>query len=57
MTISFKAHILSTKDEEFTLNLLRDVPTGTKFQVEAVTYVAGAIAKIGSFDPMQLLQI
>jgi hypothetical protein len=57
MTISFKAHILSTEDEEFTLNLLRDVPTGTNFQVEAVTNVAGAIAKIGNFDLMQLLQI
>lgn len=51
MSIAFKARVLVAEDEEFTLNLLREVLTGANFQVEAVTNVADAIAKIGSFDP------
>ena len=51
MSIAFKARILVAEDEEFTLNLLREVLTGANFLVEAVTNVSDAIAKIGSFDP------
>ena len=51
MSTAFKARILIAQDEEFTLNLLREVLTAANFQVEAVTNVAEAIAKIGSFDP------
>ena len=51
MKTAFKARILVTEDEEFTLNLLREVLAAANFQVEAVTNVADAIAKIGSFDP------
>ena len=51
MQANFKARVLVAEDEEFTLSLLREVLTATNFQVEAVTNVADAIAKIGSFDP------
>ena len=51
MSTAFKARILVAEDEEFTLNLLREVLTAANFQVEAVANVADAIAKIGSFDP------
>jgi DNA-binding NtrC family response regulator len=51
MSPAFKARILVAEDEEFILNLLREVVTVANFQVEAVTDVAEAIAKIGSFDP------
>jgi DNA-binding NarL/FixJ family response regulator len=39
------------EDEEFTLNLLREVLEGANFQVEAVKNVADAIEKIDTFDP------
>ncbi len=51
MPTAFKARVLVAEDEEFTLNLLREVLTGAKFEVEAVTNVADAISKIGIFDP------
>ena len=51
MSIAFNARILVAEDEEFTLNLLREVLTGANFLVEAVTNVPDAIAKIGIFDP------
>ena len=51
MSTAFKARILVAEDEEFTLNLLREVLTAANFQVEAVTNAADAIAKIGTFDP------
>ena len=51
MNTAFKARILVAEDEEFTLNLLREVLAAANFQVEAVTNVADAIAKIGSFEP------
>ena len=51
MSTAFKARILVAEEEEFTLNLLRQVLTAANFQVEAVTNVADAIAKIGRFDP------
>lgn len=42
--------MLIAEDEEFTRNLLGEVLTATNFQVEAVTNVSVANAKIGSFD-------
>ncbi len=51
MTTSFKARILIAEDEEFTLNLLRDVLEGAEFQVEIATRVSEAIERIDSFDP------
>jgi DNA-binding NarL/FixJ family response regulator len=51
MSTAFTARILVAEDEEFTLSLLREVLTAANFQVEAVTNVADAIAKIDSFDP------
>lgn len=51
MTSTFKARVLIAEDEEFTLNLLRDILTGANFQVEAVLSVAEAIEKLESFDP------
>ena len=51
MNTTFKARVLVAEDEEFTLNLLRDVLEGANFQVEAAKTVADAIEKVGSFDP------
>jgi DNA-binding NarL/FixJ family response regulator len=51
MSTTFRARVLVAEDEEFTLNLLREVLEGANFQVEAVTNVADAIARIDSFDP------
>jgi DNA-binding NarL/FixJ family response regulator len=51
MANTFSARVLIAEDEEFTLNLLREVLSGANFQVEAVNNVADAIAKIESFDP------
>ena len=51
MNTSFRARVLVAEDEEFTLNLLREVLEGAKFQVEAVTKVSDAISRIESFDP------
>jgi DNA-binding NarL/FixJ family response regulator len=52
---TFKARVLIAEDEEFTLNLLRDVLEGANYQVEAVTSVADAIAKVGEFDPHAII--
>lgn len=51
MKASFRARVLVAEDEEFTLNLLREVLEGANFQVEAVRNVSDAISKIESFDP------
>jgi DNA-binding NarL/FixJ family response regulator len=51
MNTNFVARVLVAEDEEFTLNLLREVLEGANFQVESVNNVADAIVKIGSFDP------
>ncbi len=51
MTSTFKSRILVVEDEEFTLNLLREVLEGANFQVEAVKSVADAIERVASFDP------
>ena len=50
MQTAFKVRILLAEDEEFTLNLLRELPSGANFQVQAVENVTDAIAKVGSFD-------
>ncbi len=55
MTTAFKARVLIAEDEEFTLNLLRDVLAGAGFTVEAVTSVADAIRLIPSFDPHAII--
>ena len=55
MNTTFKARVLIAEDEEFTLNLLRDVLEGANYQVEAVTSVAEAIAKVGEFDPHAII--
>ena len=46
MTATFKARILIAEDEEFTLNLLRDVLEGADFQVEIAKSVSDAIERI-----------
>ena len=51
MTTDFRARVLVAEDEEFTLNLLREVLEGANFQVEAVKSVAEAIERVASFDP------
>jgi len=51
MSTTLKVHILAAEDEEFTLNLLREILTAANFQAEAVTNAADAITKIGNFDP------
>ena len=51
MTTSFRARVLVAEDEEFTLNLLREVLEGANFQVEAVKSVAEALERVASFDP------
>jgi DNA-binding NarL/FixJ family response regulator len=51
MANGFRARVLVAEDEEFTLNLLREVLEGANFEVEAVTSVSEAIAQVGSFDP------
>jgi DNA-binding NarL/FixJ family response regulator len=51
VTKAFAARVIIAEDEEFTLNLLREVLEGANFQIEAVGNVADAIAKVNSFDP------
>jgi DNA-binding NarL/FixJ family response regulator len=51
MTTGFRARVLVAEDEEFTLNLLREVLEGANFQVQAVKSVAEAIERVASFDP------
>ena len=51
MSTGFRARVLVAEDEEFTLNLLREVLEGANFQVEAVKSVAEAIERVSVFDP------
>ena len=51
MSTTFRARVLVVEDEEFTLNLLREVLEGANFEVKAVNSVAQAIELVGSFDP------
>ena len=55
MSTDVRAPDLIAEDEESTLNLLREVLAAPNFQVAAVTNVAVAIAKLGSFDPHALI--
>ena len=57
MSATFNPRILVTVEEEFNFYILREVLISANFQVEAVTNLAAANAKIGNFEPMQLLQI
>jgi DNA-binding NarL/FixJ family response regulator len=52
---TFKARVLIAENEEFTLNLLRDVLEGANYLVEAVTSVSEAIAKVNEFDPHAII--
>ena len=51
MSVGFQARVLVAEDEEFTLNLLREILTDAKFEVIGVKSVAEAIQAIESFDP------
>lgn len=51
MTVGFQARVLVAEDEEFTLNLLREILTDAKFEVIGVRSVTEAIQTIESFDP------
>jgi len=51
MTIGYRACVQIAEDEDFTLGLMREVLEGANFQLEAVTNVADAIERVGTFDP------
>lgn len=51
MSVGFQARVLVAEDEEFTLNLLREILTDAKFEVIGVKSVTEAIQAIESFDP------
>lgn len=51
MSVGFQARVLVAEDEEFTLNLLREILTDAKFDVIGVKSVTEAIQAIESFDP------
>jgi len=51
VSVGFQARVLVAEDEEFTLNLLREILTDAKFEVIGVKSVAEAIQAIESFDP------
>ena len=51
MTSRFKTRVLVAEDEEFTLNLLREILSDANFEVVAVTSVAEAIEAVATFDP------
>jgi len=51
LSTTVRARVLLAEDEEFTLNLLREVLQAANFQVEAAKSVGQAIELIKSFDP------
>ena len=51
MASEFHTRVLIAEDEEFTLNLLREILTDAKFEVKAVKSVADAIEAVANFDP------
>jgi DNA-binding NarL/FixJ family response regulator len=51
MTTAFRTRVLVAEDEEFTLNLLREILSDANFEVIAVNSVAKAIEAIEGFDP------
>ena len=51
VSVGFRTRVLVAEDEEFTLNLLREILTDADFEVVGVGSVSDAIKKIESFDP------
>ncbi len=51
MSSEFRTRVLVAEDEEFTLNLLREILSDANFEVKAVNSVADAIVAVDSFDP------
>jgi DNA-binding NarL/FixJ family response regulator len=51
MSAAFRTRVLVAEDEEFTLNLLREILSDANFEVIAVNTIAGAIEAIEEFDP------
>jgi len=51
MTTAYRTRVLVAEDEEFTLNLLREILSDANFEVVAVNSVAKAIEAIEGFDP------
>lgn len=51
MAVGFRTRVLVAEDEEFTLNLLREILTDADFEVIGVNSVSDAIKSIESFDP------
>ena len=51
MPTEFRTRVLVAEDEEFTLNLLREILIDANFEVVAVRSVSAAIETIETFDP------
>ena len=51
MSAAYRTRVLVAEDEEFTLNLLREILSNADFEVIAVNSIAGAIEAIAEFDP------
>ena len=51
LTSGFRTRVLVAEDEEFTLNLLREILTDANFEVVGVRSVSDAIKSIENFDP------
>jgi len=51
MSADFRTRVLIAEDEEFTLNLLREILSDANFEVVAVNTITGAIEAINEFDP------
>ena len=46
MSAAYRTRVLVAEDEEFTLNLLREILSNADFEVIAVNSIAGAIEAI-----------
>jgi len=55
MSSAFKARTLVAEDEEFTLNLRKEVLENANIQVESVNGVAEAIELVGVFDSLTMI--
>jgi DNA-binding NarL/FixJ family response regulator len=51
MASDFRTRVLVAEDEEFTLNLLREILSDANYEVIAVNTITGAIDAIKEFDP------
>jgi DNA-binding NarL/FixJ family response regulator len=51
MSAAFRTRVLVAEDEEFTLNLLREILSDANYEVIAVNTITGAIDAIKEFDP------